>query len=178
MNWSVIFGSAVVVIIFILIAMERAYISNKNSLPAYYEKYLQPISVTVILLLALGFCSFFVYDIQESWLTLFRRDALIGLAIGVALIGIIIGITTVISLKICKEKFEGQGIKNKYIFCAHSISNTLVICTFFTLFTRDITYHCFNDLLYMAVKWLVFFPLVLCGAYWLIKKRVEQIKIK
>lgn len=173
MNWNVIFISLVGVIAFILIAMERAYVSNENSLPAYYEKYLRPISTTVILLLSLGFCTFFVYDIRKTLILLGNNFKLqTGLAIGIVLTVIIICITVGISLRLSKKMSCGQGIKNKYIFCVNSVSYTLCICTFFTFFTEDMMFN----RLYRAVKWLVIFPLVLCVAYWMIKKRASQIK--
>ncbi len=179
MNWNVIFISLVGVIAFILIAMERAYVSNENSLPAYYEKYLRPISTTVILLLSLGFCTFFVYDIRKTLILLgnnftFYNERQTGLAIGIVLTVMIIVITVVISLRLSKKMSCGQGIKNKYIFCVNSVSYTLCICTFFTFFTEDMMFN----RLYRAVKWLVIFPLVLCVAYWMIKKRATQIKLK
>ena len=69
------------------------------------------------------------------------------------------------SARICKKKFADAGFKPKYVLVVKTLTDMAWHCLGFTLVTnyilREISFFKHNVFWFLALKWLVIFPLVL-----------------
>lgn len=168
MNWKVVLLEVFVILPYLTLGvLAKAYAMSNKTPPKFYIKHLEPYAET--LLLVTGFILggiFFVGDVADSYYTLTEYFGYgIGVILGIVVFMILLIRGVVQSARICKKKFADAGFKPKYVLVVKTLTDMAWHCLGFTLVTnyilREISFFKHNVFWFLALKWLVIFPLVL-----------------